>query len=77
MCAPVWLSLIHILNEGLKEVFRDIAEITDYTGNLVLDFVGYRMDDQPKYTVAAVSYTHLVASGEIPIEPGDSWFSPK
>ena len=40
------------LNEGLKEVFRDIAEITDYTGNLVLDFVGYRMDDQPKYTVA-------------------------
>ena len=41
-----------VLERGLKEVFRDIAEITDYTGNLVLDFVGYRMDDQPKYTVA-------------------------
>ena len=39
------------LDEGLKEVFRDVADITDYSGNLVLSFVGYRMDDTPKYTV--------------------------
>ena len=39
------------LQEGLKEVFRDVASITDYSGNLVLDFVDYRMDEQPKYTV--------------------------
>ncbi len=39
------------LEEGLKEVFRDVADITDYSGNLVLSFVGYRMDDTPKYTV--------------------------
>ena len=39
------------LEEGLKEVFRDIAAITDYTGNLVLDFVDYRLDETPKYTV--------------------------
>ena len=39
------------LNVGLKEVFRDISEITDYTGNLVLEFVDYKMDDKPKYTV--------------------------
>ncbi len=39
------------LEEGLKEVFRDVAAITDYTGNLVLDFVGYRLDEKPKYTV--------------------------
>ena len=39
------------LEEGLKEVFRDISAITDYTGNLVLDFIDYRLDDQPKYTV--------------------------
>ena len=25
--------------------------ITDYTGNLVLDFVDYRLDETPKYTV--------------------------
>ncbi|NMP36595.1 MAG: DNA-directed RNA polymerase subunit beta [Clostridiales bacterium] len=39
------------LDVGLREVFRDIDEITDYTGNLVLSFVDYRMDDAPKYSV--------------------------
>ncbi|MBE6885054.1 MAG: DNA-directed RNA polymerase subunit beta [Ruminococcaceae bacterium] len=39
------------LEEGLKEVFHDVASITDYTGNLVLDFIDYRIDDKPKYTV--------------------------
>ncbi len=39
------------LDVGLKEVFRDIADITDYTGNWVLSFVDYRMEDKPKYTV--------------------------
>ena len=39
------------LETGLKEVFRDIDAITDYTGNLELTFVDYRMDDKPKYTV--------------------------
>ncbi len=29
------------LDEGLEEVFRDIGSITDYTGNLVLDFIDY------------------------------------
>ena len=40
------------LKQGLKEVFSDVAAISDYTGNLVLDFVDYRIDDEPKYTVA-------------------------
>ena len=39
------------LNEGLKEVFRDISTIEDYTGNLVLDFIDYRLDSQPKYSI--------------------------
>ncbi len=39
------------LEEGLKEVFRDVASVTDYTGKLVLEFVDYRLDDTPKYTV--------------------------
>ena len=39
------------LNQGLKEVFSDISAITDYTGNLVLDFVDYRLDETPKYSV--------------------------
>ena len=36
------------LKQGLKEVFSDISAITDYTGNLVLDFVDYRLDEAPK-----------------------------
>ena len=38
--------------EGLKEVFHDISSITDYNGNLVLNFVDYKIDDTPKYTIA-------------------------
>ncbi len=40
------------LDEGLKEVFKDIGSITDYSGNLVLDFIDYSMDDEPKYSIA-------------------------
>ena len=40
------------LEEGLKAVFKDISSITDYQGNLVLDFIDYRLDDKPKYTIA-------------------------
>ncbi|MBC8545795.1 DNA-directed RNA polymerase subunit beta [Clostridiaceae bacterium NSJ-31] len=39
------------LEEGLKEVFQDISSITDYTGNLVLDFIDYHLDNTPKYSV--------------------------
>ncbi|MGN1348785.1 MAG: DNA-directed RNA polymerase subunit beta, partial [Acutalibacteraceae bacterium] len=39
------------LDVGLKEVLRDIGEISEQTGNLVLSFIDYRMDDKPKYTV--------------------------
>ncbi len=39
------------IEKGLKEVFRDMADITDYTGNWVLSFIDYRLDDKPKYSV--------------------------
>ena len=39
------------LEEGLHEVFHDIAAIEDYTGNLVLEFVDYRLDKNPKYSI--------------------------
>ena len=39
------------LDTGLREVLRDVNEISDYTGNLVLDFVDYRIDSTPKYSV--------------------------
>ncbi len=39
------------VEEGLKEVFRDMSAITDYAGNLELTFVDYRLDEKPKYDV--------------------------
>ena len=39
------------LDEGLREVFHDIDAIEDYTGNLSLEFVDYRLDKHPKYTI--------------------------
>ena len=39
------------LEEGLREVFHDISAIEDYTGNLVLEFIDFRLDKHPKYTI--------------------------
>ncbi|WHE07531.1 DNA-directed RNA polymerase subunit beta [Thermoanaerobacterium thermosaccharolyticum] len=39
------------LEEGLREVFRDISPIESFTGNLSLEFLDYKLDDNPKYSV--------------------------
>jgi DNA-directed RNA polymerase subunit beta len=40
------------LREGLQEVFDDVNPIQDYTANLNLEFVGYKLDmDNIKYSV--------------------------
>ena len=41
------------LEKGLQEVFEDVSGITDYSGNLVLDFVDYTLEtDHPNYSIA-------------------------
>ncbi|HQD29101.1 DNA-directed RNA polymerase subunit beta [Acetivibrio saccincola] len=44
-------SYNQFLEEGLREVFRDVSPITDYTGNLILEFVDYSLNEKPKYSV--------------------------
>ena len=39
------------LDKGLKEVFEDISPITDFSGNLVLEFIDFSLDSEPKYSV--------------------------
>ena len=39
------------IKDGLREVFHDVSPITDYTGNLILEFTDYRLDEQPKYSI--------------------------
>ena len=36
----------------IKEVFRDVSNITDFSGNLILEFGDYKLDSQPKYSLA-------------------------
>ena len=38
------------LEKGLGEVLKDISPIVDYSGNLVLEFLDYYMEDKTKYT---------------------------
>ena len=42
------------LDEGLRAVFKDISSITDYQGNLQLDFIDFTLDDKPKYPLLRV-----------------------
>ncbi len=40
------------LDEGLKEVFKDISPVTDYTGQLSLEFVDFQLcEDDVKYSI--------------------------
>ncbi len=39
------------LDTGLREVFSDVASISNYAGNLELSFIDYKMDEAPKYDV--------------------------
>ncbi|MCI8341753.1 MAG: DNA-directed RNA polymerase subunit beta [Firmicutes bacterium] len=39
------------LKEGLKEAFEDISPITDFSGNLVLEFTDFSLDSEPKYSI--------------------------
>ncbi|MBR5785261.1 MAG: DNA-directed RNA polymerase subunit beta [Clostridia bacterium] len=44
-------SYQHFLDEGLKEVFKDISPITDYSGNLMLEFVDYYLENKTNYSI--------------------------
>jgi len=37
-------SYRHFLEEGLKDVLRDVSPITDYTGNLIMEFIDYSLE---------------------------------
>ena len=39
------------LETGLREVFRDVGTITDFSGKLELSFLDYTMEDKAKYTI--------------------------
>ncbi|MCX7774115.1 MAG: DNA-directed RNA polymerase subunit beta [Clostridia bacterium] len=45
-------SYNQFLQDGLREVLRDVSPITDYTGNLIMEFIDYTLEtDNIKYSV--------------------------
>ena len=39
------------LDEGLSEVLRDVSPVTDFSGNLSIEFLSHSIAQAPKYTV--------------------------
>ena len=56
------------LEEGLREVFNDISPITDYTENLVLEFVDYKLGDNPKYSVEECKERDVTYSAPLKVQ---------
>ena len=60
-------SYIKFLKEDLKEVLADVSPITDYSENLVLEFVDYTLDDKPKNTVERCRERDLTFSAPLKV----------
>ncbi|MDW7670820.1 MAG: DNA-directed RNA polymerase subunit beta [Bacillota bacterium] len=56
------------LEEGLGEVFNDISPIEDYTGNLILEFVDYKLEESPKYSVEESKERDMTYSAPIKVK---------
>ena len=56
------------LDSGLKDVFRDISPIVDYSGNLRLEFVDYRLEDETKYTIEQAKERNTTYSSRLQVK---------
>lgn len=56
------------LEEGLREVFNDISPITDYTENLVLEFVDYKLGENTKYTLEECKERDVTYSAPLKVQ---------
>ena len=61
------------IKDGLNEVLRDVSPITDYSGNLVIEFIDFTIDDTPKYPVGKGSEEGVPENLRVPLE-GDRDF---
>ena len=44
------------VEEGMKDVLKDSSNIIDHTGTIVLDYIDYAIDKEPKYSEAEYSF---------------------
>ena len=44
-------SFREFIEKGIKEVLEDVSPMTDYSGNLIIEFTDYSLSDTPRFTV--------------------------
>ena len=62
-------SYWRFVNDDFMEVLRDSSPITDHTGKLVLEFVGYEIDcDNPKYSIEECKIRDVTYSAPLKVK---------
>ena len=56
------------LKSGLKDVLSDVSPITDFSGNLLLEFVDYRLEDETKYTIEEAKERNTSYSSRLQVQ---------
>ncbi len=56
------------LKSGLKDVLSDASPITDFSGNLLLEFVDYRLEDETKYTIEEAKARNTSYSSRLQVQ---------
>ena len=56
------------LKSGLKDVLSDASPITDFSGNLMLEFVDYRLEDETKYTIEEAKERNTSYSSRLQVQ---------
>lgn len=53
------------ITDGLKEVFEEVEPVTDYSGNLILEFIDFTLEKRPKYTIEECKERDLTYSAPL------------
>ena len=56
------------LKNGLKDVLADASPITDFSGNLMLEFVDYRLESETKYTIEEAKERNTTYSSRLQVQ---------
>ena len=56
------------LRSGLMDVLRDASPIRDFSGNLMLEFVDYRLEEEPKYTLEEAKVRNTTYSSRLQVK---------
>ena len=56
------------LKSGLKDVLSDASPISDFSGNLLLEFVDYRLEDETKYTIEEAKARNTSYSSRLQVQ---------